>query len=173
MRGRWLTLESKTSAAREELRVSASEYRFQNALESDNKLAWPHTVMRQLLLILITLSLSWVTTDCSCQMSGDVPQLGCCCKTDGSHPCPQPRNCIVGAGLRGSGNNYCSVVTNAGTFTASQAESLAPPDRTLLGTVIVQATSRPSPIRLPISTPLLGHAGNTVPIYLLIGRLLR
>lgn len=162
-----------TSAAREELRVSASEFRFQNALESDNKLAWPHTVMRQLLLILITLSLSWVTTDCSCRMSGDVPQLACCCKTDGSHPCPQPRNCVADAVLRGSGNSYCSVVTNAGTSTASQAESLPLPDRPLLSTVIVQATWRPSPIPLPISTPLLAHAANAVPIYLLMGRLLR
>lgn len=161
-----------TSVAREELRVSASEFRFQNALESDNKLAWPHT-MRQLLLILITLSLSWVTTDCSCRMSGDVPQLACCCKTDGSRPCPQPRNCVADGVLGGSGNRYCSVVTNASTSTASQAESLPLQDRPLLSTVIVQATSRPSPIRLPISTPRLAHAGSTVPIYLLIGRLLR
>lgn len=162
-----------TSAAREELRVSASEYRFQNALESGNKPAWPHIVMRQLLLILITLSLSWVTTDCSCRMSGDVPQLACCCKTDGSHPCPQPRNCISAAALGGSSTSFCSFVTNAGTSTANQAESLPLPDRPLLGTLAVHATARPSPSRLPISTPLLARAGNTIPIYLLIGRLLR
>ena len=162
-----------TSAAREELRVSASEFRFQNALESDNKLAWPHTVMRQLLLILITLSLSWVTTDCSCRMSGDVPQLACCCQTDGTDPCPQPRNCVADAVLGGLANSYCSVVINAGASAVNQAESLPLPDRPLLNAVMVRASSRPSPIRLPISTPLLAHAGNTVPIYLLIGRLLR
>lgn len=163
-----------TSGAREKLRVSASEYRFQNTLELDNELAWPHTVMYQLLLILITLSLSWVVpTDCTCRMSGATPQLTCCCKTDVSHPCPQPRNCISDAALAGSSNSYCSIVTNAGTTTASQAESLPLPDRPLLSTVIVQATTRPLPIRLPTSTPLLAHAGNTVPIYLLIGRLLR
>ena len=129
--------------------------------------------MRHLLLILITLSLSWVTTDCSCRMSGDIPPLACCCNTDGSHPCPQPRNCVADAVLGGSGNSYCSVVANAGTATASQAETLTLPDRSLLSTFTVQATARPSRIRLPISTPLLAHAGNAVPIYLLIGRLLR
>lgn len=129
--------------------------------------------MRHFLLILITLSLSWATTDCSCRMSGEVPPLACCCNTDGSHPCPQPRNCVTGGVVGGTGNSYCSVVTNAGASTASQAETVTLPDRPLLSTFIVQATARPLTIRLPMSTPLLAHAGNTVPIYLLIGRLLR
>lgn len=129
--------------------------------------------MRHLLLILILLSLSSVTTGCSCRMSGEIPQLACCCNTEGFYPRPQPGNCLADRVLRGSGNSYCSVVTNAGTSTASQAETLTLPDRPLLSTFTVQATARPTPIRLPISTPLLAHAGNAVPIYLLIGRLLR
>lgn len=129
--------------------------------------------MRHLLLILIALSLSWVTTDCNCKLSGEVAQLACCCNTTESHICPRPRNCVADAGLSGSGGSYCSTVINAGTSTASQAASLTLPDRPWLGTVIVPPTARPSPIRLPISTRLLAHAGSTVPIYLLIGRLLR
>lgn len=129
--------------------------------------------MRRLLLILITLSLSWVTTDCACRMSGAAPQLACCCNTGVSHPCPQPRNCIADAVLGGSGNSYCSIVTNAGGSIASLVENLTLPDRPLLSAFTVQATPRPSLIRLPASSYLLAHAGNTVPIYLVIGRLLR
>lgn len=130
--------------------------------------------MRRLLLILITLGLSWAATDCTCRMSGAASELACCCHSGVAHPCPQPRNCISDAALNGSSNSYCSAVTsNTGTAGTSQAENLTVTDRPLLGTFAVHTAARPLPIRLPTPSHLVVRAGNTSPIYLLFGRLLR
>lgn len=51
-------------------------------------------VMRRLLLTLIAISLSWVTIGYTCNVSGEVAQLACCCDAGAPHACPEfHRNC--------------------------------------------------------------------------------
>ncbi len=129
--------------------------------------------MRRLLLILVTLSLSWVTIGYACSTSGAVVQIACCCDAGVLQSCPEPvPNCSTDAMLGAPGDSCCSFAAASGISAQGQAENLTTPDLPLLDALPVQlAVERPP--SLPVSPHLLARACSTVPIYLLIGRLLR
>lgn len=130
--------------------------------------------MRRCLLILITLSLSWVTTTYACDMSDAVAQPNCCCKAGASPACPEPAaSCSVDAMLHASGDGCCSWGTTSGASVQGQSESLTVPALHLLGLLPIPAAPERPPSKLPAPPRLPARVRCTVPVYLLVGRLLR
>lgn len=130
--------------------------------------------MRRLLLILMTLSLSWVTVGYACSVSGAVAQLACCCDSGSSHSCPDPsRACSSSSMLGGPGDGCCSPVTTSATSLQAQGNRPGKMDLTLFDRPTgVQAVARP-PQRVSGSAQPRALASSVAPLYLLIGHLLR
>jgi len=128
--------------------------------------------MRRLLLILITLSLSWVTMGYACSMSGAVARPTCCCDVGSPLSCPESaRACSTDTMLGASGDGCCSFVTASGTSVQGQAETLTTPHLLLPGRPATLPAAERSPSG--VSPRLLAPAASAVPLYLLIGHLLR
>lgn len=130
--------------------------------------------MRRFLLILIALSLSWVTIGYACNMDGTVVRGACCCDVGLWQSCPEPTpNCSADAMRGARGDSCCSFVTTSGTSAQGQAENLSAPDLPLLNVSAVQPAAERPPPSLPVSPHPPARDRGSVPIYLLIGRLLR
>jgi hypothetical protein len=130
--------------------------------------------MRRLLLVLITLSLSWVTMGYACDMSGAVAQSVCCCDAGSSASCQDPsRDCSSSSMFGAPGESCCSLIATSGTSIQGQAESLSTPNVVLLNRPLVFSSVEPPPPRIAISPSLLAPAAAAAPLFLLIGHILR
>lgn len=132
--------------------------------------------MRRSLLTLIAISLSLFTMGYTCSVSGEVAQPACCCDAGAAHGCPELlRNCSSDSMLAGPSDSCCSIVVNGGSLAQGRADNAGSLELPLLSALAVQTVAEWLPSRLlPSAHPLTSvRRAASVPIYLIMGRLLR
>lgn len=128
--------------------------------------------MRRPLLILIALSLSWVTTGYACRMGSAIAQPVCCCDAVAPRSCLEPASdCTLAAMTGASRDGCCSVIATSSIVAQEQVHTpvTLPP----LNTPAADLTKAlPRGIDSVLSDAL-ARDHHTPPIYLLTGRLRR
>lgn len=95
--------------------------------EDSRRVMHEHRVaMRRLLVVLILLSLSWVTTGYACSMDSATAQPVFCCDAASLRSCPEPESGCADAAMTGaSTDGCCSIVVTSITVAQEQTNTSA------------------------------------------------